>query len=194
MESVMWNSTNDLSSTDKESGDPVHEIRNPRCGIQSKTGLDSPGPKAFPSRHKGSLQQGKIHLKKFTWRGASVVQCLALFGQNAPINVTRIQDQKICENQEQRPYPSLLRKYVHDKGEKIIRTYTITAVSMFLHFPEHALLKFNGVYCKVRIMTQSTYSCPRSIFLSDKVARTRKTDDPTKTAEYFSKSYCNFSC
>ena len=118
MESVMWNSTNDLSSTDKESGDPVHEIRNPRCGIQSKTGLDSPGPKAFPSRHKGSLQQGKIHLKKFTWRGASVVQCLALFGQNAPINVTRIQDQKICENQEQRPYPSLLRKYVHDKGEK----------------------------------------------------------------------------
>ena len=54
-ESVMWNSTNDLSSTDKESGDPVHEIRNPRCGIQSKTGLDSPGPKAFPSRHKGSL-------------------------------------------------------------------------------------------------------------------------------------------
>ena len=41
--------------TDKESGDPVHEIRNPRCGIQSKTVLDSPGPKAFPSRHKGSL-------------------------------------------------------------------------------------------------------------------------------------------
>ena len=118
MESVMWNSTNVLSSTDKESGDPVHEIRNPRCGIQSKTDLDSPGPKAFPSRHKGSLQQGKIHLKKFTWRGASVVQCLALFGQNASINVTRIQDQKICENQEQRPYPSLLRKYVHDKGER----------------------------------------------------------------------------
>ena len=55
MESVMWNSTNDLSSTDKESGDPVHEIRNPRCGIQSKTVLDSPGPKAFPFRHKGSL-------------------------------------------------------------------------------------------------------------------------------------------
>ena len=55
MESVMWNSTNDPSSTDKESGDPVHEIRNPRCGIQSKTVLDSPGPKAFPSRHKGSL-------------------------------------------------------------------------------------------------------------------------------------------
>ena len=69
MESVMWNSINDLSSTNKESGDPVHEIRNPRCRIQSKTVLDSPGPKAFPSRHKGSLQQGKIHLKNSLGEG-----------------------------------------------------------------------------------------------------------------------------
>ena len=37
MESVRWNSTNDLSSTDKESGDPVHEIRNP--GVESSPRL-----------------------------------------------------------------------------------------------------------------------------------------------------------
>ena len=59
MESVMWNSTNYSSSADKESGDPVHEIRNPRYGIQSKTVLDSRVLKLFHLATKAPSSKGK---------------------------------------------------------------------------------------------------------------------------------------
>ena len=63
-------------------------------GVESSPRLSwiPPVLKLFHLATKAPSSKGKYILKKFTWRGASVVQCLALSGQNAAINVTRIQD------------------------------------------------------------------------------------------------------